>query len=512
VARDAALRGLKVALVERGDFAQGTSSRSSKMVHGGLRYLEQRAFRLVSQSCTERRVLQRIAPHLVRPRSFVIPAYRGVRPSRFEVEVGMWLYDTMALFRNTRVHRPLSSRALAGLEPGLLREGLAGGGLFFDCVTDDARLTLANVLDAAAHGAAVTNYTEVTALEVKRGAVRGARVKDALSGEEVDVAARVVVNASGPWSDSISRMADPTLAPRVRLTKGVHIVVPRDRLDHIRALVLRAPQDGRVFFAVPWGALSLVGTTDTDFEGSPDEVRVDAADVRYLLEAVSHFFPASNLTKDDVVGAYAGLRPLLRQEGVTPSAASREHATFVGPRGFLTVVGGKLTTYRPMARDVVDEALLSEGVSARPSSTGKRSLPGGRATPAQPINAAASIARRFGLDDEEADTLYWLHGSDVAQVLEGSASWQRQRIAPSLPYLRASLVWAFKRERAEHLEDALARRVPLAVRLGDGGASLASEIGKLVAGAAGWDDAARDSEVEAYLKRVERESAWRRAA
>jgi glycerol-3-phosphate dehydrogenase len=512
VARDAALRGLKVALVERGDFAQGTSSRSSKMVHGGLRYLEHRAFRLVFQACTERRVLQRIAPHLVRPRSFVVPAYRGARPSRFELEVGMWLYDAMALFRNTRRHRPLAARRLAALEPGLLRQGLAGGGLFFDCVTDDARLTLANVFDAAAHGASVVNYAEVTALEVKGGAVRGGRVRDALSGNEIDVRARMVVNASGPWSDRVSRLADASLSPRVRLTKGVHIVVPRDRLGHVRALVLRAPQDGRVFFAVPWGPLSLVGTTDTDYGASPDDVRVEAADVRYLLEAVSHFFPASNLTKDDVVGAYAGLRPLLRQEGVTPSAASREHATFVGPRGFVAVVGGKLTTYRPMARDVVDEALFSAGVSGKPSTTGKRSLPGGRATPAQPINAAASIARRFGVDEEEADALYWLHGSDVSDVLENASSWQRQRIAPSLPYLRASLVWAFRRERAVHLEDALVRRVPIAIRLQDGGASLATEVGKLVAGAAGWDEAERDGEVEAYLKRVARENAWRLSA
>ncbi len=510
VARDAAMRGLKVSLVERGDYAQGTSSRSSKMVHGGLRYLEQRDFALVFEACAERRILQRIAPHLVRPRSFVIPAYRGVYPSRFEVELGLWLYDAMAVFRNTRLHKRLSARRLQAMEPGLEREGLAGGGLFFDCVTDDARLTLANILDAEAMGAAALNYAEVTAIHLKAGAASGATVRDAVSGEEFDVRARCVVNATGPWSDEVSRMVDGKAKPRLRLTKGVHITMPRSRLNHVRALVLRAPQDGRVFFAVPWGRLSLIGTTDTDFAGSPSEVRAEPGDVEYLLKAVNHFFPAAELTKDDVTAAYAGLRPLMRKEGKHPSAVSREHALFVGPRGFVTVVGGKLTTYRRMANQIVSEVLLSAGLDARGAATHRRPLPGGRAEPSQPTSAAAAVAARWGVDEDVADTLYWMHGSQVADVLEDAPAMQRERLHPDLPYLRASLRWAFAHEHAVHLEDGLVRRVPVALRLKDMGASIAAEAARICAGPAHWDAAARDAEVEMYLKRAEREQSWRR--
>lgn len=511
VARDAALRGYSVALVERGDFAQGTSSRSSKMVHGGLRYLENWEFGLVHEACSERRILQRIAPHIVRPRSFVVPAYRGAKPSRFEVEAGMWLYDAMATFRNTRMHRPLSAGALSSMEPGVRRQGLAGGGLFFDCVTDDARLTLENILDAEARGAAVLNYAQVTGISVKQGAVAGATVTDVLSGRDVEVKARAIVNASGPWSDDVSRLADPSIKPRLRLTKGVHITLPRAKLNHVRALVLRTPKDQRVFFAVPWGALSLIGTTDTDFPGPPESVRPEAADVKYLLEAVAHCFPDSDVGKDDVVAAYAGLRPLMRKDGVSPSAVSREHSLFVGPRGFVTVVGGKLTTYRRMAAQIVGEAALSAGLGAKRTITHKRSLPGGKASPAQPSAAAAAIGRRWGMPEEEADALYWLHGSRVANVLSEAPAFHRERLHPDLPYLRASVRWAFSHERAERLEDALVRRVPFSVRLKDGGLSVAAEAAKLVAGVADWDQAAREEQVEAYAKRVAREEEWRKA-
>jgi len=511
VARDAALRGYKTALVERGDFAQGTSSRSSKMVHGGLRYLETRAFRLVSEACAERRKLQRMAPHLVRPRSFVLPSYRGEKPSRFEVTAGLWLYDAMAAFRNTKMHRGLSAQHLADIEPSLKRDGLAGGGLFFDCVTDDARLTLANALDAAALGAAVANYAAVQAIPVEGGAVKGATVRDVRSDDEIDVRARAVINASGPWSDEVTQMANPGAKPRLRLTKGVHIVVPRGELGHIRAMVLRTPQDNRVFFAVPWGPLSLVGTTDTDFGGKPEEAVAEAADVKYLLKAVSHFFPGSDLGKDDVVGAYAGLRPLMRVEDVDPSAVPREHEVIVGPRGFVTVVGGKLTTYRRMAAQLVDEAALSAGLQSRRANTARRPLPGGRATPAQPHAAAEAIGRCFSLDDDVADAVYWMHGSEAPAVLEDAPRAQRSRLHPKLPYVQASVAWAFSKERALTLEDALVRRVPVSVRLEDGGASLAAGVADVAARILGWDAAARDGEVERYLKRVERESAWRKA-
>lgn len=510
-ARDAAMRGLKVALFERGDFAVGTSSRSSKMVHGGLRYLEQRAFGLVSEACAERRALQRMAPHVVRPRSFVIPAYRGHKPGRWEVEAGMWLYDAVALFRNTRLHRPLGRRALERMEPGLLSQGLAGGGLFFDCVTDDARLTILNVLDAASKGAVCLNYAPVTAVLVEGGRAAGVEVHDLLADGVVQVKARSVVNAAGPWSDEVSRLADGSVQRRIRVTKGVHVVVPRDRLDHVRALVLRSPDDRRVFFVVPWGSLSLVGTTDTDYDGPLEQARAEPTDVRYLLRAIAHYFPKSTLNKSDIVSAYAGLRPLMRQEGVSPSAVTREHALFVGPVGFVTVVGGKLTTYRRMAAQIVEEAARSAGLPIKAANTKRRALPGGDAVPAQPSKAAAAIARKWGVPIDEADTLYWTHGSSVAQVLQDSTPALRGRVHPSLPYLHASVAWAFSSEVAQTLEDALVRRVPLALRLPDGGASVAEEVARVVSPVAGWDRHQVAQHVEDFVKSREVADAWRRA-
>jgi glycerol-3-phosphate dehydrogenase len=452
-----------------------------------------------------------MAPHLVRPRSFIIPAYAGRKPGRWKIEAGMWVYDAMALFRNTRVHRPLGARTIAAMEPGLETQRLRGGDLFFDCITDDARLTLLNVLDAQKLGAVAVNYAEATAILVEGGKVRGATVKDRLSGEEVQVAARSVVNASGPWSDQVSKMADPAAKPRVRLTKGVHIVVPRVRLGHVRALVLRTPQDDRVFFVVPWGELSLVGTTDTDFDGSPEEVAPEATDVRYLLRAVNHFFPRALLAPEDVVAAYAGLRPLLRQEGRAPGEVSREHALIVGPPGFVSIIGGKLTTYRRMAEDVVREAALAAGLVLPSMPTHRRRLPGGRASPSQPAAAADAIAARFRVDTDVADGLYWLHGSDVGDVLEEATPYTRQRVHPDLPYLRASVFWAFRQELAVTLEDALVRRVPIALRLRDSGASVVDDLARAVGPAAGWSAREAEEQVEAYRASREKADAWRRA-
>lgn len=508
-ARDAVLRGLKVALVDRGDFAHGTSSRTSKMVHGGLRYLENREFRLVGEACAERRALQRVAPHVVRPRSFLLPAYRGERPSRLEVELGMWVYDAVALFRNTRAHRPVSARRMAALEPALRREGLAGGGLFFDCVTDDARLTLLTLLDAEALGAVPLNYARVTALTGKGGAVEGARVRDEVTGGEVDVRAGVVINAAGPWSDDVSRLADPGAPPRLRLTKGVHIVVPRARIGHVRALVLRVPRDHRVFFVVPWGELSLVGTTDTDYAGAPEGASADAADVRYLLDAVNAYFPGAALAPSDVVSAFAGVRPLVLREGVEPGRVSREHTLFTGTQGLVTVVGGKLTTYRRMARDVVSEAVRHGGLRAGPPAGRRRPLPGGSANPGQPTLAARAIARASSVDEEEADALYWLHGSGAGAVLASAAASGKRRVVPGLPYLRASLAWAAEHEHVVRLEDLLARRVPLSRQLPDGAAGAAPDIARLVQVAMGWGDDDLEEEVAAYREAAARAYRWR---
>src|SRR5213083_407409 len=324
IARDAALRGIRTALVDKGDFGGGTSSHSSRLIHGGLRYLEQRAFRLVFEASRERRVLLTIAPHLVRPLAFLFPAYRGARVSAWRLRAGLWLYDLLAAFRNVRTHRWLGRRAVLRLEAGLRERDLQGAGLYYDAQADDARLVIATM-------------------------------RGALSGATCTVRALVVVNATGPWLDRVRRLDDPRAEPLVRLTKGTHVVVPRQRLGNAHAVTLTSPIDGRVMFILPWGDQTYIGTTDTDEDASPDEVRATADDVIYLLRSANAFFPQARLAPTDVVGTWAGLRPLLAPpRDVSASDVSREHRIVESPSGLITIAGGKLTTYRVMGQDVAE--------------------------------------------------------------------------------------------------------------------------------------------------------------
>jgi glycerol-3-phosphate dehydrogenase len=296
------------------------------LVHGGVRYLEHGQIGLVFESSRERRTLQRIAPHLVRPLAFTWPVYRGARVPRWKLGAGLTLYDVLSLFRNRR-HQPLNLAEVHRREPALRTDHLLGGALYWDAATDDVRLTLATVLSAQQAGAVALNHAAVTELVRDGASVRGAFVQSTLDGASVTVRARMVVNATGPWSDEIERMADTHAGPSVRGSKGVHVSVPRVRLGNIAAVTLTAPQDGRVMFVLPAGSLAIIGTTDTYDATSPDDVHACATDVRYLLDAANHYFPEANLREGDVVATWAGIRPLAAP-GATeaPSSASREHS------------------------------------------------------------------------------------------------------------------------------------------------------------------------------------------
>jgi glycerol-3-phosphate dehydrogenase len=376
IARDGALRGLRVALVERDDFASGTSSRSSRLVHGGVRYLEHGFLHLVFESSRERRILLRVAPHLVRPLAFTWPVYRGARIPGWKLAAGLWLYDLLALFRNVGRHRSLSAAGVRAAEPRLRQDGLAGGATYFDAATDDARLTLANIIDAVAAGAVVLNHAEVTSLGGPQGRVSAVEVRDCLGGETFSVRARAIVNATGPWTDTISRMEDPSSRPAVLGTKGVHVAVHASRVGNRSAVTLLSPTDGRVMFVLPAGEHTIIGTTDTAATETPDQVRATQADVRYLLDCVNAFFPEASLRPDDVVCAWAGIRPLIASGNAgNPAGASREHLVAEGPRGVIAVTGGKLTTYRAMSAEVVNlvQRRLRVPVSTSPTTT--RMLP-----------------------------------------------------------------------------------------------------------------------------------------
>ncbi len=513
IARDAALRGFRTAVVDKGDLAGGTSSLSSRLIHGGLRYLEQGKFRLVFEASRERRVLLGIAPHLVRPLPFLFPVYRGARVPAWKLRAGMWLYDALAAFRNVKTHRWLGRKATQRLEPGLRDKDLRGAALYYDAQTDDARLAIATMRSAAQAGALVASYAEVTALLKPDGRARGATLHDALTGRSSTVRALVVVNAAGPWVDRVRRLDEPAPEPLLRLTKGAHIAVPRHRVGHTRAVTLMSPIDGRVMFVVPWGDLSYIGTTDTDEDASPDEVRATAADVVYLLRSANAFFPQARLSPRDVIATWAGLRPLLRPaRAVAPSEASREHRVVESTGGLLTIAGGKLTTYRVMAQDVVDRvasrlhALDGRPRAARPP-TDRLPLPGGETADQEGLVKGA-VER--GASEATARHLVGAYGSESAAVLN-LVDRDRAlggRIIAGRPELWAEVIHAVERELAVRLADVLVRRLHLFYAASDQAVPATSAVADRLAEALGWDGARRAQEVADYLTLVARSRAF----
>ena len=514
IARDAALRGFRTAVVDKGDFANGTSSHSSRLIHGGLRYLEQYEFHLVREASRERRVLLNVAPHLVHPLAFVLPSYRGARVPAWRVRAGLWLYDLLAGFRNVRLHRWLGRKGTLRLEPGLRDTDLQGAALYFDAQTDDARLTLATMRAAAQAGALVASHADVTALLRPDGRIRGAAVRDVLSGQEYGVRALVVVNATGPWADQLRRLEAPDAEPLLRLTKGAHVAVPRQRVGHVRAMTLTSPLDGRVMFVLPWGDLSYIGTTDTDEDTSPDDVRATGEDVIYLLRSANWFFPTARLSPRDVVATWAGLRPLLRAGAldVAPSATSREHRVVEGPGGLLTIAGGKLTTYRLMARDVVDRvAARLHALDGRPRAprapTDRLPLPGGETADLEGLVKAAT---QRGARESTARYLVGAYGSEAAAVLNLVERDRAlgQPIVAGRPEVWAEVTHAVEREMALRLSDVLIRRLHLFYATRDQGVSAAGAVADRMAAALGWDATRRDAELNDYRTQVARSRAF----
>jgi glycerol-3-phosphate dehydrogenase len=513
IARDAALRGFRTALVDKGDFGGGTSSVSSRLIHGGLRYLEQYDFRLVLEASRERRVLRQIAPHLVRPLPFLFPVYRGARVPAWKLWCGMWLYDLLAAFRNVRVHRWLGRKAVLRLEPGLREKGLKAAGLYYDAQTDDARLVLATMRSAAQAGALVANYAEAASLLKPDGRVHGATVRDVLTGHSHTVRALVVVNAGGPWVDRVRRLDRPDTEPMLRLTKGAHVAVPRQRLGNTHAVTLTSPIDGRVMFVLPWGDQSYIGTTDTDEDVSPDDIRATADDVIYLLRSANAFFPNARLTPHDVVATWAGLRALLRPDRtLAPSQVSREHRIVESESGLLTIAGGKLTTYRVMGRDMVDRVaarlreLDGRPRAARPP-TDRVPLPGGETADLEGLERAA---RERGASDVTARHLVEAYGSESAAVLNlvDRDRALAGRIVAGRPELWAEVVHAVEREMAVRLADVLMRRLHLFHATRDQGVPATSAVADRLAEALDWDGARRADEVAEYLRLVERSRAF----
>ncbi|MFZ5477974.1 MAG: glycerol-3-phosphate dehydrogenase [Myxococcota bacterium] len=517
-ARDAAMRGLSTALVEQNDVAFGTSSRSSKLVHGGLRYLEQGEFSLVFEAVSERRVLMDIAPHLVTPLGFLFPVYKHSRRGVFTVNIGMWLYDGLSLFRSPRIHRNLSAKDVEAEEPALERTGLRGAPLYYDCATDDARLTLENALDAVAHGAEVFTWTRVVGLvKDERGRITGVRVRDAHTGVERELGARCVVNATGPWTDRVRALGQAD-KPLLRPTKGVHIVVDHARLPVHNAVVCFHPDDGRVLFAIPWADRTYVGTTDTDYTGDPGEVYADANDVSYLLSAANRYFPGASLGREDVIATWAGLRPLIAEEG-SASSVSREHEIVVDADGLVTIAGGKLTTYRKMAKEVVDRGvamlrLLGGGpAEIGEAHTARHPLPGAVGWP-EDDDVARVVARirEAGPADEATARLfaatYGTRGVDVAARMAADPR-AAEPIVEGRPERMAQVDWAVERELAKTVTDVMVRRTQLYYRDVEQGLGAEEKVADRMAEKLGWTEERHVQEVLAYQQFVAKNRAWR---
>ncbi|MGR6924024.1 glycerol-3-phosphate dehydrogenase/oxidase [[Actinomadura] parvosata] len=507
IALDAVTRGLDVALVEARDFASGTSSRSSKLIHGGLRYLEQLNFELVREALQERALLlQRIAPHLVRPVPFLFPMthYGWERPY---VGAGVALYDTLGfatgLTRGVPGHRHLSRSRALRLAPALKKTAFTGAVQYWDAQVDDARYVLTMLRTAATYGAHIAPRAQVVGFLREGERVTGVRVRDLECGEEFEVRARQVVNATGVWTDDIQELVGGRGQIHVRASKGIHLVVPRDRIHSLTGIILRTEKS--VLFVIPWGRHWIIGTTDTEWTLDKSHPAASRADIDYLLDHVNAVLSVP-LTRDDVEGVYAGLRPLLSGESDETSKLSREHVVAHPVPGLVMIAGGKYTTYRVMARDAVDA--VAHGLDQRVPRSCTDRIPLVGAEGYQALwNSRHRIAQESGLHVARIEHLLQRYGGlidELLELIERDPSLGRP-LAGADDYLRAEIVYAATHEGARHLNDVLTRRTRISIETFHRGVAVAQEAAELLAGPLDWDGEQVKREVEYYTKRVEAE-------
>jgi glycerol-3-phosphate dehydrogenase len=506
-ALDAVTRGLTTAIVEGRDWASGTSSRSSKLIHGGLRYLEMLDFGLVREALTERGLLlDRIAPHLVRPVPFLLPLKHRIW-ERAYVGAGIALYDTMAFTSGTahglKRHRHLTRKHALREAPCLRPDALTGAVQYWDAQVDDARHTLTVVRTAASFGALAANGAQVVGLLRQGERVTGATVKDIETGRTFEVRAKQVINATGVWTDDTQALADTRGQFHVRASKGIHLVVPRDRLQSSTGIILRTEKS--VLFIIPWGRHWIIGTTDTDWSLEKAHPAASSSDIDYLLEHVNAVIQ-SPLTREDVEGVYAGLRPLLSGESESTSKLSREHVVGHPVPGLVVVAGGKYTTYRVMAADAVDEAVRSLDARVPDSCTDQVPLTGADGYRAL-WNQRHALAASAGVHVARIEHLLNRYGSCVHELL--AMLRDEPSLATPLPgaddYLQVEALYAVTHEGARHLDDVLARRTRISIEAWDRGVAAALTVAGLMAGPLNWDEEQKQREIKHYLVRVQAE-------
>jgi glycerol-3-phosphate dehydrogenase len=500
VALDAASRGLRTALIDKGDFASGTSSKSSKLVHGGIRYLQQKEVGLVYEALAERQILRKTAPHMVRVLPFLLPVFtkNGLLPRRLARVLGtmMWMYDLTGGARIGKLHKRVKNDAALEYMPTLPVERLAGSYVYYDAQADDARLTLTIARTAADHGAALANYVTLTGLDKDAaGQVTTARV--VADGREIEVRTRTVVNATGVWADEVRTLDEGTDPDMIRPAKGIHITVPWQLVRNTIAVVVPVPKDRRSVFVVPWGdrgngefAFTYIGTTDTDYDGPLDDPQCTPADIEYLLRAINASV-TTTITVDDVLGTWAGLRPLVRAaENERTADLSRRHSVRVAPSRVVTVTGGKLTTYRRMAADAVDEITKLLDHDGR-STTKRLRLHGTTGWDASDLPPV--LAARYGGDARE-----------ILALVRADAA-LGEPLIPGLDYLKAEAVYAVRSEMATSVDDVLSRRTRARLLARDASAAAADDVAALIGPELGWDPAEQRAQAEQYRARVQAE-------
>ncbi|MGN6687191.1 MAG: glycerol-3-phosphate dehydrogenase/oxidase [Actinomycetales bacterium] len=506
-ALDAATRGLRVGLVEARDWASGTSSRSSKLVHGGLRYLEMLDFGLVREALKERGlILGKLAPHLVRPVPFLYPLEHRVWERPY-VGSGVFLYDAMAATSGNSLgmphHRHYTRRGALKLAPSLKPDSLVGAVRYYDAQVDDARHTMEIIRTAASYGALVANRTKVVGFLREGERVTGATIRDTETGQERTVRAKVIINATGVWTDDTQALIGERGQFHVRASKGIHLVVPRDRIRSSTGLILRTEKS--VLFVIPWGRHWIIGTTDTDWNLDKAHPAATAADIDYLLEHVNKVLETP-LTREDVEGVYAGLRPLLAGESESTSKLSREHAVASPAPGLVVVAGGKYTTYRVMAKDAVDAAVHALGTTVGPCVTEQIPLVGATGWRAL-WNQRHQLAKSSGLHVARIEHLLGRYGALTTELLDLVK--ERPELAEPLPnaddYLQAEALYAARAEGARHLDDVLARRTRISIEAWDRGVAAAPVAAKLMGEVLGWDKATVQKETDHYVARVNAE-------
>lgn len=511
IARDAALRGFKVALIDANDFSYGTSSRSSKLVHGGVRYLENYQFKMVFESCQERYTLAKLAPNIVKPLKFFMPVYQGDPHRTYKIDLGLWLYDILSTFKNYKRHKRISLKKLDTVSPPLTPENLQGLLSYYDFFSYDSRLTLLNLKQSAVFSAVLANYAKLESFNNKDGKINSANCTDKITGKEFTIKAQVFINASGPWVEQVSRFDDPKIESFIRPTKGSHIILYKKGVNFENAVTMRAKSDKRVCFIIPWGEHIIAGTTDLDYKDDLDDINIDSAETDYILETVNYYLDGIEFTRDDIVSTYSGVRPLIDgKSNKHESEVSREHKVIMSDSGLVTIAGGKLTTYRSMSNAVLEEILkrYKSEIPLRPFTgciTDKVHL----------FKTDEDIEKSLAaLNLVKGKTINFLsesYGQELVTILNilNKDNNFAEKISKNLLHIKAEIPFAIENEMTVSLTDFMKRRSQIFYKDLNQGLDIAKEVATEMAKYLGWNETEITSQVESYKKEVDKSRQYR---